>query len=438
MEPLEVVTAHGVETWCSACAARDSTECACCGEKIESSIATDTQDGEVCRNCLESYYTICDCCGEWADLDSMYTVKREYDSVDVCSDCNDTHVTTCEHCGCAVLEETTDDVLVGYDCCHGNLHEMWCYDCSYEHASNCDRCGCMVDQDIAVFVDYECYCPDCYDGSAIHDYSYKPDPEFHGEMTGVASGLYLGIELETEEDDAQNMAESIVGGRDEFYCKEDGSIDGAEIVSHPCTPAHHLCSGMWEEAVDVCRRYGATSHDNGNCGMHVHISRRYFGDYEDSVNGAYKLYRLISTFTDEWVKFSRRTSGEIMSWCRIARPEEYCINLSDSLERKALDYSCFGKTRYVAVNTCNTSTIEVRLWRGSLNMETIRATIEATTALAILAKTMDDRQIETVCSWSELCRLMSWALEEAGVQHGELDSYLSRRGLAPKSELVAA
>ena len=93
---------------------------------------------------------------------------------------------------------------------------------------------------------------------------------------------------------------------------------------------------------------------------------------------------------------------------------------------------------WVAVNTCNTSTIEVRLWRGSLNMETIRATIEATTALAILAKTMDDRQIETVCSWSELCRLMSWALEEAGVQHGELDSYLSRRGLAPKSELVAA
>lgn len=433
MEPSEVMTAHGAETWCRACAARDSTECECCGATIDAGIATDTQDGDVCPECLENY-------------------------------------SVCDRCGCAVLEETTEYVLAEYDYRHGNLYETWCYDCSYDHASTCDHCGedtatdllqdvgdeswcpscvendtvecegcgCLVDETRAVRGDCDWYCPDCADRGALHDYSYKPEPEFYGEMTGVASGLYLGVELETEEDDARNMADSIVGGRDEFYCKEDGSIDGAEIVSHPCTPAHHLGSGMWEEAVDVCRRYKATSHDNGNCGMHVHISRRYFGDYEDSVNGAYKLYRLISTFTDEWVKFSRRTSGEIMSWCRIAQPEEYCVDLTDSLEKKALVYSCFGKTRYVAVNTCNMSTIEVRLWRGSLNIETIRATIEATTALAILAKTLDDRQIETVCSWSELCRLMSWALEEAGVQHGELDSYLSRRGLAQKSELVAA
>lgn len=470
MEPSEVVTEHGVETWCSACAARDSTECECCGATIGASIATDTQDGEVCPKCLEDHYMLCDCCGDWAYADYMHVVRDEYENVAICGNCYETEATTCAHCCCDVLRDTTDYVTVGYDYRYGNLHELWCCDCSDEHVSTCDHCGeetaaeqledvgdeswcpacvenntmtcegcgCMVDETRAVHIDYEWYCPECADRGALHDYSYKPEPEFHGEMTGVASGLYLGIELETEEDDAQNMAESIVGGRDEFYCKKDGSIDGAEIVSHPCTPAHHLGSGMWEEAVGVCKRYHATSHDNGNCGMHVHISRRYFGGYGDSVTGAYKLYRLISTFSDEWVKFSRRTSGEIRSWCRIAQPDEYCIDLSDSLVSKAHAYACFGKTRYVAVNTCNSSTIEVRLWRGSLNMETIRATIEATTALAILAKTLDDRQIETICSWSELCRLMCAALESAGLQHSELDSYLARRGLAPVSELVAA
>lgn len=78
MEPFEVVTAQGAETWCSACAARDSTECECCGATIETGIATGTQDGDVCPECLDDYYSVCDCCSDWACADHMHVVKDGY------------------------------------------------------------------------------------------------------------------------------------------------------------------------------------------------------------------------------------------------------------------------------------------------------------------------------------------------------------------------
>jgi hypothetical protein len=45
-------------------------------------------------------------------------------------------------------------------------------------------------------------------------------------------------------------------------------------------------------------------------------------------------------------------------------------------------YSC----RYFAVNLTNSNTIEIRLWRGSINPETFEATLRFTARLAELCK----------------------------------------------------
>ena len=61
-------------------------------------------------------------------------------------------------------------------------------------------------------------------------------------------------------------------------------------------------------------------------------------------------------------------------------------------------------------------------------METIRATIEMTAGLAIVANSMSDELAETL-TWGMLKLLVRFALEQNGLPHDDLDAYLSRRHL---------
>ena len=70
----------------------------------------------------------------------------------------------------------------------------------------------------------------------------------------------------------------------------------------------------------------------------------------------------------------------------------------------------------------------MRLWRGTLNMTTFKATVQLTAGLALIVNKMEDRLADTL-TWSGVKTLVRFALESEGIGHNELDEYLASRDL---------
>lgn len=78
--------------------------------------------------------------------------------------------------------------------------------------------------------------------------------------------------------------------------------------------------------------------------------------------------------------------------------------------------------RYAAVNLTCDNTIEFRLFRGSLRLETFYAALELTHYLCHLAKRLSDEEFQTM-TWSDFVNGID------GEQYPELLEYLKTRGL---------
>ena len=65
------------------------------------------------------------------------------------------------------------------------------------------------------------------------------------------------------------------------YCKHDGSLDdGFEIVTHPMSLEYHINEMPWCEVLGKAQQLGYRSHQANTCGLHVHVSRKAFGETE--------------------------------------------------------------------------------------------------------------------------------------------------------------
>ena len=91
------------------------------------------------------------------------------------------------------------------------------------------------------------------------------------------------------------------------------------------------------------------------------------------------------------VKFSRRTMNQIENW---AERVELDAEQSDTPATINLKVKDKKGNRYVAVNLCNTNTIELRLFNGSLRKDTVLATLELCRNLAKAAKEWTLAQVE--------------------------------------------
>ena len=461
--------------------------CDCCGQVVEDADdlfeVTNAEGKHVrwCSGCVNEFAAECEHCGELFEVDALRDVETSDDTERWCPDCVDRDATTCEHCGSLVATNNTREVIVRDSWYYSDRTTAdWCPDCAERDATPCDDCGDLISDDIAEYYElyngesvylclccrndnyYYCedcgglipsgdeetgeddciYCPNCIDEhrgcDSIAGYHHTRGLWFiQDDGTPVMSYdrtdeqnklLYLGVELEVDDlDDRSCCAEDITSAYGERFIelKEDGSLsdDGFEIVSQPMTPVYHLTTPMWSNIVAYVRRYGGTSHDSGTCGLHIHLSRNFFRDHD----AVYRLDRIFHRFERQLVKFSRRNEGQL-SWCRLSDDSDLA-EIEDVAKRKAAWYEKKQWAgRYEAVNDTNSATVEIRLWRGTLNMETLRATIELTTGLAIVANSMSDELAETL-TWSMLKLLVRFALEQNGLPRNDLDSYLVRRCL---------
>lgn len=399
-----------------------------------------------CDECIGNDATTCDRCGDIVALDAVTTVRVSSGyyggtvKVKWCPNCAEDHSTECEDCG----ERYENSLIESYDV----WREGWqyiCDDCRRDHYSRCESCGDLVHDEEIIYHERSgsYYCPDCYEDHHCSEnlagyhhtlgdtfwFDDKTSKRSYSLTEKERDMLFLGLELETDYNDcAEDLADDIAGEYDTsmIECKEDGSLndEGVEIVSQPMTPLFHLTSGVWERIVDMVIRHGGRSHDAGSCGLHIHLSRNYFTN-NDAV---YRLDRIFHRFSAQLLNFSRRSEESMRHWCNIG--EDDLAEIEDVNERKEKWYAKKSWAgRYEAVNNTNPSTVEIRLWRGTLNMETIRATIELTAGLAIVANSMSDELADTL-TWRMLLLLIRFALEQNGIPRTDLDAYLVRRHLA--------
>lgn len=157
-------------------------------------------------------------------------------------------------------------------------HMSYCYVCctwrcgDYTSFDSCAGCG---DGICSVCVENGIQCCAGQD-DYIHDYSYKPSPVWFG---GHNAPYHIGFELEIT---ANSAARPIYEWAEDkgvpglFYCKDDSSVDGFEIVTHPMTQKF-FHAFRWTEFFDMlAENYPVHSEPVNDHGLHVHISRRAF------------------------------------------------------------------------------------------------------------------------------------------------------------------
>ena len=114
---------------------------------------------------------------------------------------------------------------------------------------------------------------------------------------------------------------------------------------------------------------------------------------------------------NELLKFSRRTESAMNRWAARFGYE--------STPKKLLNKAKCTYGRYHAVNLCNHHTIEFRMFRGTLKLNTLLATLQLVDRICDLACNLTDSEMQNI-SWSEFV---------SGVSEPELISYFKERRL---------
>jgi L-rhamnose mutarotase len=367
---------------------QDVLKCADCLEELTSEDYVDNNGDPICEDCNDDYNSCCGCSDVLHNDDVYYAQDDPW-----CHDCYVDRFSICDDCQETVRNDDTCEVhgrsgSERYVCDGCRQDYFWCENCDeYVHEDN----YCQDD-----------LCNDCYndrygddddDGSSsnkeiIRSYNYKPIPKFY--KVSENDNVYLGIELEVERGDSsithRAMAEMV--NNDFLYFKSDGSLsNGFEIVTHPMTISYiKKHKNVWADILNELRSNKYRSYDTRTCGMHIHISKNAFTTWH--------LYRFMKFFVDNSdfvTKISQRKIENLDRWAALTDdPSESTKEYTqETLMYKAKKKRGNSK-RYLAVNLQNDNSVEVRIFRGTLNDSSFFKNIEFVQALYDYTKSIPD------------------------------------------------
>lgn len=357
---------------------------------------------------MSSTFT-CDRCGSEYPESMLNTVGEDQ----LCDDCIVNDTILCSRCGERIyLSENA-----------GDNDTPLCQHCYDRHFINCVECDRVILLDDAYYASddeddprcYSCHCRHNNENRYIHDYYYKPEPIFYGE-----GNRFFGVELEIDEGgERESNAGKILsvanrGGVEHIYIKHDGSLnDGMEIVSHPLSLEYHHAKMPWAEVLKTAKQLGYLSHQAGTSGCHIHINRSAFGETETEQDAC--IARVLYFFEKHWeelLKFSRRTRSQLDQWAARYGLKEH--------PKEILDTAKGSWERYTCVNLTNRHTIEFRMFRGTLKLNSFIAILQLVDRICDVA----------ICFTDEEIKAMSWTTFVAGCSHlPELVQYLKERRL---------
>lgn len=329
---------------------------------------------------------ICEYCGGTADINDRHNVLGQ----SVCDDCYDNHYTTCRCCGEPMWDDDNHSGIRNY---------ILCYNCYENHYTHCNDCGALIRNEDAHYDDDDYpYCSECYDNSTdnvIYGYNYKPSPIFYGD-----GDRFFGVELEVDvggydHSNAQSILDVANSRNEHIYIKRDGSLeDGFEIVTHPMSLEYHMNNMDWQRVALKAVDLGYLSHKTQTCGLHVHVNRNSFSEnYEEQERVIGNVMYLVERFWQELLVFSRRTERQLERWA-----SRYGLKDVPSDVYKHAKNNCGD--RYKCINILNYSTIEFRIFRGTLKYNTIIATLQLVDEICKVASALSEKDL-SVISWSK-------------------------------------
>jgi hypothetical protein len=302
----------------------------------------------------------CQTCLEYVDPDELVSCHSCGDSVchnrslcgisgdGYCESCDDERA-DCQNCG---HRGWRDDLSYCDSCC-----EYYCCGmsgCDEYHCSDC--CDCCEDDS------------DYYDErGAIRYASYRPELVFKGDR----SQTMMGVELEVggNQSSIVPVVHSIDPSEDHLYMKEDGSISGVEIVTHPMTleyarqyPFQPMLAGLRSAGCRVSSGYG----------LHIHVARDAFRK-----NGARRGRKQESDVHQMlWLLFMYRNSTQLEKLARRVSDSWGSFRKPAPGELKNKAKGDRGRERYVAVNCLNSNTFELRFFKSTLWKSQFYAALE--------------------------------------------------------------
>lgn len=358
----------------------EEIDCNTCGETIskDDSLMTDESD-VVCSNC----YRTCDRCDYASDSSQEWYDVEGYNW---CQSCTDYHAYWCNGCS----EYSTSSMFYPED-----RSGAYCENC-IEHAFYCDGCD-------EYWFDGCTNCDREDDERVIHDYSYKPDPIFHS--TEVDDKLFFGIEMETEAKrgnwDTRRVASEYAQRLEPMelaYLKNDGSLNcGFEIVTHPMTHdfLKNEADELWSTLENLRTNQDMMAWGTGTCGLHIHISRTGF-------TGGSHMHRFLQLIYKNEGQFSTLAGRDSSRWAKF---DDVVISVPTGQDedgytvwKRAMSF--VGKIeqgrssdRYSAVNATNRDTLELRIFKGTINHNTVKAHIDLAHASVEYTRALNFRQV---------------------------------------------
>lgn len=412
-------------------------QCPACGGEFDEDDGRNVEDAEGlhCPDCAYS----CDECGRvYSDSDAIVTAssdsysRRNAGNVCLCEDCR----WQCADCNEYFANDAEKSENVD--------HDAICMRCA-ENYNTCEDCNAIVHNDSGYYHEGRevtlcniCYRDQCRDDGAeengenqdgeyvppgreesttLHDYNYQPRLIFllMPDETGRIAPTFFGLEIEAENRNRSDLESELekagIVDSDTWYAKKDSSIgyddstdtrkyDGAELVSHP---------GSWKywQAHDFAifqklQKAKFRSYDTDTCGMHVHISRTSFTEL-----GLWKLLEFFRLNPKLVARLSRRKGDRLERWAAInsgpggvhVRPSRKLVKIEPIVEfdRSIRRYVHTDRTecekvewkhhdRYAAINLENAATVEIRIFRGTLNVDSIKRNIALCVALTEFVK----------------------------------------------------
>lgn len=310
------------------------------------------------RDFLNEEYSYCEECDEWYRNDEGRWLEN-YERW-VCDGCINDYYSA----ECAVCHEPIRDEDEHYDEDENGEEIVICDNCYRHGASNREDSNVNPD---SIIGGYHCN-HGVWEQFKLED---EENPPF-----------YMGFELEVEPrvTSKYNLTNAANAAREGINCilSHDGSLrtNGFEIVSQPQTYNYIMAQYQkYEEAFEKIIKAGYISHNSGNCGLHFHVT----APTENREEAVARLWIIIETFKEQFQALSRRRGD--FHWCRFLSQQPYKSLYKIAKVAKDAKES----TRYLAINDRNEHTIEIRIFRGTLNIKTFYADLQLVNNLFTLA-----------------------------------------------------
>jgi hypothetical protein len=359
-------------------------KCQHCGDAVSDN------SRDLCEACYQSFMdgelNICPMCGHYHTDDN----DAEDAAGCFCDDCAENFY-ICGECGNRYRYDDSVSEIGDCQYCHHCIREL-----GYRM---CADCGEYFYREDMIWDGDDILCDDCYnqrEHNVVHDYSYRPNLNFKSTGKDGKSVIYLGFELESGdleyESDRDEIAYEISEMSDLVYLKHDGSIPdyGFEMVTHPMSFWYHKDNMPYRDMFSRMIDAGLRSHDaSDSCGLHVHVNRNAL---------SYDRWLLVDWFVhrnkSKWEEIARRKDEHYAKFKEIDPSNSLKDNYGDNNDR------------YTAVNFCNRSTVEFRLFKGSLRYETVIGTLAIVDAVVSWAKIVKVNDILRNGAWKSFVQFM--------------------------------